>query len=202
MKDAAAKAIYRRVLLKLSGESLQGDSLFGIDADRLSRVADEIISTLELGVQLALVVGAGNLIRGADLCAAGLDRVTADREVAFEILHSRRFRGEPVRSRDHPRKYIGAGFVGGNRPADVRVGVGKRDRRPRNEGVGLIADNAADGAVGGLRPGRQRRHQQHHQDRADLNARVTHMLLLYQVTCAIVMCPQFITRTRYPCRIS
>jgi len=78
MKDASGKAIYRRVLLKLSGESLQGDPLFGIDTDRLSRVADEIMSALELGVQLAVVVGGGNLIRGADLCAAGLDRVTAD----------------------------------------------------------------------------------------------------------------------------
>lgn len=78
MKDASAKALYRRVLIKLSGESLQGDPLFGIDAERLSRVADEIISVLEVGVQPALVVGGGNLIRGADLCAAGLDRVTAD----------------------------------------------------------------------------------------------------------------------------
>jgi len=78
MKDASAKAIYRRVLLKLSGEALQGNSLFGIDADRLARITDEIISALDLGVQLALVVGGGNLIRGADLCAAGLDRVTAD----------------------------------------------------------------------------------------------------------------------------
>lgn len=78
MKDASNKAIYRRVLLKLSGEALQGDPLFGIDADRLSRVAEEMISVLELKVQLAVVIGGGNLIRGADLCAAGLDRVTAD----------------------------------------------------------------------------------------------------------------------------
>jgi uridylate kinase len=78
MTEAFRKPIYRRVLLKLSGEAFQGDPLFGIDADRLARITDEIVSAQELGVQLALVVGGGNLIRGADLCAAGLDRVTAD----------------------------------------------------------------------------------------------------------------------------
>src|SRR5205085_10416670 len=66
------------VLLKLSGEALQGDHLFGIDASKLTRIAEEIASTIALGVQIALVIGGGNLIRGADLCAAGLDRISAD----------------------------------------------------------------------------------------------------------------------------
>jgi uridylate kinase len=72
------KPIYKRVLLKLSGEALQGDHLFGIDNSKLSRVAQEIESMVQLGVQVALVIGGGNLIRGADLCAAGLDRASAD----------------------------------------------------------------------------------------------------------------------------
>lgn len=72
------KPIYKRVLLKLSGEALQGDHLFGIDNSKLSRVTQEIESMVELGVQIALVIGGGNLIRGADLCAAGLDRASAD----------------------------------------------------------------------------------------------------------------------------
>lgn len=74
-KDAP---IYKRVLLKLSGEALQGDHLFGIDASKLSRIAQEISGAIQLGVQVALVIGGGNLIRGADLSAAGFDRVSGD----------------------------------------------------------------------------------------------------------------------------
>lgn len=76
--DKTEKPIYRRILLKLSGEALQGDHMFGIDAGKLSRIAQEVASVTQLGVQVALVVGAGNLIRGADLCAAGFDRISAD----------------------------------------------------------------------------------------------------------------------------
>lgn len=76
--NSANKPIYRRVLLKLSGEALQGDHLFGIDAGKLSRIAQEVAGAMQLGVQVALVVGAGNLIRGTDLCAAGFDRISAD----------------------------------------------------------------------------------------------------------------------------
>lgn len=76
--DTAGKPIYRRILLKLSGEALQGDHLFGIDASKLSRIAQEIVGATSLGVQVALVVGGGNLIRGADLNAAGFDRIAGD----------------------------------------------------------------------------------------------------------------------------
>jgi uridylate kinase len=72
------KPIYKRVLLKLSGEALQGDHLFGIDNSKLSRVALEIEAAVQLGVEVALVIGGGNLIRGADLCAAGINRASAD----------------------------------------------------------------------------------------------------------------------------
>lgn len=72
------KPIYRRILLKLSGEALQGDHLFGIDASKLTRIAQEVIGATTLGVQVALVVGGGNLIRGADLNAAGFDRIAGD----------------------------------------------------------------------------------------------------------------------------
>lgn len=76
--DAAAQPIYRRILVKLSGEALQGDHLFGIDAGKLSRIAQEIAGATQLGIEVALVIGGGNLIRGADLCAAGFDRISAD----------------------------------------------------------------------------------------------------------------------------
>ncbi len=76
--DDTLKPMYRRILLKLSGEALQGDHMFGIDANKLSRIAQEIGGAAQVGVQIALVIGGGNLIRGADLCAAGFDRIAAD----------------------------------------------------------------------------------------------------------------------------
>lgn len=76
--DMPTRPIYRRIVLKLSGEALQGDHLFGIDASKLARVAQEISGAIQLGTQVALVIGGGNLIRGSDLHAAGLDRITAD----------------------------------------------------------------------------------------------------------------------------
>ena len=78
MEQSTVKPIYQRILLKLSGEALQGDTLFGIDVSKLYRIAQEIAHAAQLGVQIALVIGGGNLIRGADLCAAGLDRIASD----------------------------------------------------------------------------------------------------------------------------
>lgn len=69
---------YRRILLKLSGEALTGGEGFGIDPKVLDRVAAEIVQLCDAGVQVGLVVGAGNLFRGATLHAAGLDRITGD----------------------------------------------------------------------------------------------------------------------------
>ncbi|MGH7664579.1 MAG: UMP kinase [Gemmatimonadaceae bacterium] len=69
---------YQRVLLKLSGEALAGDKGFGFDFAVLDRLADEIIEVVELGVALGLVIGGGNIVRGSQLSAAGLDRVGAD----------------------------------------------------------------------------------------------------------------------------
>jgi uridylate kinase len=76
--DTTQKPIYQRILLKLSGEALQGDHLFGIDPAKLVKVSTEVANVVKLGVQLGLVIGGGNLIRGADLYTTGFDRVTAD----------------------------------------------------------------------------------------------------------------------------
>lgn len=73
-----AKPAYRRILLKLSGEALMGDQPFGIDPDMIQRVASEVTELTRLGVQVAMVIGGGNLFRGAGLAQAGMDRVTAD----------------------------------------------------------------------------------------------------------------------------
>jgi len=69
---------YRRVLLKLSGEALQGEREFGIDLGMLKQFAGEIKAVSDLGVQVAVVVGAGNFFRGVPASKQGLDRVVAD----------------------------------------------------------------------------------------------------------------------------
>ncbi|NWN92222.1 UMP kinase [Marinobacter adhaerens] len=69
---------YNRVLLKLSGEALMGEHEFGIDPKVLDRMALEIGALIGIGVQVGLVIGGGNLFRGAALSEAGMDRVTGD----------------------------------------------------------------------------------------------------------------------------
>jgi len=69
---------YDRILLKLSGEALTGSAEFGIDPKVLDRMAMEIGQLVEIGVQVGLVIGGGNLFRGAALSAAGMERVTGD----------------------------------------------------------------------------------------------------------------------------
>ena len=72
------RPVYSRVLLKLSGEALMGERPFGIDPDVVARIADEIREVHELGVQTAIVVGGGNIIRGMAAAAQGIDRVAGD----------------------------------------------------------------------------------------------------------------------------
>ncbi len=72
------KAIFKRVLLKLSGEALAGQREFGLDASVLEFIANEIRDVLSLGVQLAIVVGGGNIFRGIQGSKAGMDRATGD----------------------------------------------------------------------------------------------------------------------------
>lgn len=72
------KPQFRRILLKLSGEALVGDEGFGIDPKVLDRMAQEIKEIVELGVQVGLVLGGGNIFRGAGLANAGMNRVVGD----------------------------------------------------------------------------------------------------------------------------
>jgi uridylate kinase len=69
---------YRRILLKLSGEALLGERSHGIDAGIVGRLSDEVREIHDLGVEMALVVGGGNIYRGGEAASAGMDRVTAD----------------------------------------------------------------------------------------------------------------------------
>ncbi|MEJ2299366.1 MAG: UMP kinase [Woeseiaceae bacterium] len=76
MNDSPVR--YRRVLLKLSGEALMGELDYGIEPKVIKRIAGEIATARKTGVEIAIVVGGGNIFRGAGLAGAGMDRVTAD----------------------------------------------------------------------------------------------------------------------------
>lgn len=69
---------YRRILLKLSGEALMGNGDYGIDPDIIHGMAKEIIAAQQAGAEIGLVIGGGNIFRGAGLAAGGMDRVTGD----------------------------------------------------------------------------------------------------------------------------
>ena len=74
----ADDAVFRRVLIKLSGESLMGDLDFGTDPNRVSAVAEQIKVVHDRGIEVSIVVGAGNIYRGMSGAADGMDRATAD----------------------------------------------------------------------------------------------------------------------------
>ena len=76
MSDSPAQ--YQRVLLKLSGEALMGELDYGIEPSVIQRLASEIAAAQKTGVEIAIVIGGGNIFRGAGLARAGMDRVTGD----------------------------------------------------------------------------------------------------------------------------
>src|SRR5258708_33279690 len=69
---------YKRILLKLSGEALMGDDSFGINRSTIERIVGEVAQVAALGVEIAIVIGGGNIFRGVAPGAAGMDRATAD----------------------------------------------------------------------------------------------------------------------------
>jgi len=75
---SAAPLKYRRILLKLSGEALMGNVDYGIDPEVIKNIAAEIVAVQQAGAEVGLVIGGGNIFRGAGLAAAGMDRVTGD----------------------------------------------------------------------------------------------------------------------------
>ena len=72
------KSIYKRILLKLSGEALMGNDSFGVNPDTINKIVNEVKTAKSLGVEIAIVIGGGNIFRGVALGAAGMDRATAD----------------------------------------------------------------------------------------------------------------------------
>ena len=75
---APSQARYKRVLLKLSGEALMGDRDYGLDSEIVDRVAAEIKTVIDMGVEVCVVIGGGNIFRGVSGAAQGMDRATAD----------------------------------------------------------------------------------------------------------------------------
>ena len=75
---AGRSPAFKRVMLKLSGEALLGEQAYGVDPKVIQRVASEVIELIAMGVQVGLVIGGGNIFRGAGLAEAGMDRVAAD----------------------------------------------------------------------------------------------------------------------------
>lgn len=78
MPNKSSSVAFKRVLLKLSGEALMGDHDFGIDPAVINRLASEVNDVVQAGVQVGLVIGGGNIFRGAGLAENGMDRATAD----------------------------------------------------------------------------------------------------------------------------
>ncbi len=78
MTSEAKRPHFKRVLIKLSGEALMGEGDYGIDPKVLGRIGDEIRDLSQAGVEVAIVIGGGNIFRGVGLAASGIDRVTAD----------------------------------------------------------------------------------------------------------------------------
>ena len=76
--SAAREPAYKRILLKLSGEALMGEDLYGINREVIDRIVAEIAEVARMGVEVAVVIGGGNIFRGVAPGAAGMDRATAD----------------------------------------------------------------------------------------------------------------------------
>ena len=77
-RESSEQKPYKRVMLKLSGEVLMGETSFGVDPDTIDRLAREIIEVQQAGIELAIVIGGGNIFRGMSGTASGMDRASAD----------------------------------------------------------------------------------------------------------------------------
>jgi uridylate kinase len=78
VSESGKPAVFRRILLKLSGEALMGNADYGIDPEVINRVSAEVRGIVDIGVQVGMVIGGGNIFRGAGLAQSGIDRVTGD----------------------------------------------------------------------------------------------------------------------------
>jgi uridylate kinase len=99
---------YQRVLLKLSGEALMGSRSFGIDPDVVAALSDEVSEIHAMGVELALVIGGGNIFRGMDAKSTGMDRVTGDHMGMLATLINSLALQDALEQRDVPTRVLSA----------------------------------------------------------------------------------------------
>ena len=78
MPESQSKVTFNRVMLKISGEALMGDQGFGLNPPTVQRIANEVKSVHDLGVEICMVIGGGNIFRGLQGSAQGMERTTAD----------------------------------------------------------------------------------------------------------------------------
>jgi uridylate kinase len=99
---------YKRILLKLSGEIFKGDAPFGLERKIVERLADELKEVVEMGVELALVVGGGNIFRGGDDMAKGMNRVVADHIGMLATMVNALFLQDTLERRGVPTRVLSA----------------------------------------------------------------------------------------------
>lgn len=104
----AGRLIYKRVLLKLSGEALAGPEQSGLDHAVLSNIIDEICAVRDAGVEVAIVIGGGNIFRGSSLSKVGVDRSTADYVGMLATIMNAVILQETLRSRGVPARAMSA----------------------------------------------------------------------------------------------
>ncbi len=102
------KPAYKRVLLKISGEALMGDTSYGVSPETLALVADQIVETARLGVELAIVVGGGNIFRGVSDSAKGMDRSSADYVGMLATVMNAVSLQEAIEKRGRPTRVMSA----------------------------------------------------------------------------------------------
>ena len=100
--------VYKRILLKLSGEALMGDGDYGIDPNVISRMAEEIKEVIALGVEVGLVIGGGNIFRGAGLAQGGMDRVTGDHMGMLATVMNALAMQDALEKKDVPARVMSA----------------------------------------------------------------------------------------------
>ncbi len=99
---------FKRILLKLSGEALLGDEQSGIDPAVISRLAADVVEVVEEGIEVGIVIGGGNIFRGAGLAAAGLDRVTGDHMGMLATVMNALALQDGLESLGHPARVMSA----------------------------------------------------------------------------------------------
>ncbi len=116
MPQAATKSVYRRVIVKVSGEALSGPEGFGIHQPTIDRIATDLIAARKAGIALGVVVGGGNILRGVKMSGKSLSRPTADAMGMLATVMN----GAGARSRDRAARRAGAHHVGAHHAAGLR----------------------------------------------------------------------------------